>query len=142
MIGVNRREFFAAALAAGAADRKALVSRHHPVYKIDDLRAPLGVGNGEFAFSADITGLQTFPEKFEKTFPLCTQSQWGWHSFRRPAGELKLVDYDGVGYASSGRGQEEIFNWLRENPHRLHLGRIGLLVITADEIRGTGQTLD
>ena len=146
MMGVNRREFLAAALAPGAADRKALVTRHNPVYRADDVRAPLGVGNGEFAFSADITGLQTFPGKFEKTFPLCTQSQWGWHSFRRPAGKLTLVEYDTfgrkVGYPSSGRGQEEIFNWLRENPHRLHLGRIGLLGVKEEDISGAEQTLD
>jgi len=146
MIGVNRREFLATALAPGFAERKALVTRHNPTYKADDIRAPLGVGNGEFAFSADITGLQTFPAKFEKSFPLCTQSQWGWHSFRRPAGELKLTEYDTfgrkVGYPSNGKGQEEIFNWLRENPHRLHLGRVGLLGIAEDEISGAEQTLD
>ncbi len=146
MIAVNRREFLAAALAAGTLERKPLVSRHNPVYKADDPRAPLGVGNGEFAFSADVTGLQTFPDKFEKSFPLCTQSQWGWHSFRRPAGQLKLTEYDTfgrmVGYASNGKGQEEIFNWLRENPHRLHLGRIGFLGLAPDDIRNPEQTLD
>jgi hypothetical protein len=145
-MGVNRREFLAAAVAVGTPERKALVTRHNPVYKADDVRAPLGVGNGEFAFSADITGLQTFPEKFEKTFPLCTQSQWGWHSFSRPAGTLKLVEYDTngrkVGYPSSGRGQEEIYNWLRENPHRLHLGRVGLLGVKAEDISSAEQTFD
>ncbi len=33
-----------------------------------------------------------------------------------------------VGYATSSAGQEELFNWLRENPHRLNLGRIALLL--------------
>ncbi|HJT29789.1 MAG TPA: hypothetical protein VJ784_20400 [Pyrinomonadaceae bacterium] len=31
-----------------------------------------------------------------------------------------------VGYNTSSEGQTELFNWLRENPHRLHLGQIGL----------------
>jgi len=31
-----------------------------------------------------------------------------------------------VGYTTSSEGQTELFNWLRENPHRLHLGQIGL----------------
>lgn len=64
MAGVNRREFLASAVAAATPERKALVLRHNPVYKADDVRAPLGVGNGEFTFLADITGLQTFAEKF------------------------------------------------------------------------------
>jgi hypothetical protein len=31
-----------------------------------------------------------------------------------------------VGYKTSSRGQEPLFAWLRENPHRLNLARIGL----------------
>jgi hypothetical protein len=45
-------------------DRKALVFRHSPsIHKLDPL-SPLSVGNGEFAFTADITGLQTFPSEY------------------------------------------------------------------------------
>src|SRR4051812_47004969 len=44
-------------------DRAALVVRHNPVSRKLDPLAPLSVGNGEFAFTGDITGLQTFPEK-------------------------------------------------------------------------------
>ena len=66
--------------------------------------------------------------------PLCTQSQWGWHSFPIPdglsPGQLRLEMFDTygreVGYKTSSRGQERLFNWLRENPHRLNLARIGL----------------
>lgn len=32
-----------------------------------------------------------------------------------------------VGYAASGAGQERVYNWLRENPHRLNLAEIALL---------------
>jgi hypothetical protein len=118
---------------AAAIDRKAVVTRHHPTFRELDARAPLSVGNGEFAFAADFTGLQTFPELYEKTTPLCTQSQWGWHSFPSPGGktaaDLRLEPFDtygrAVGYATNAKGQEDLFNWLRENPHRLHLGRIG-----------------
>lgn len=35
---------------------------------------PLQVGNGNFAFGADITGLQTFA-------PFAIMSTWGWHNF-------------------------------------------------------------
>jgi len=115
-------------------DRKALVSRHSPsIYKLDPL-SPLSVGNGEFAFTADITGLQTFPTEYENRMPLCTLSHWGWHTSSLPAGldpkTFRLTQYDthgrSVGYRTSSDGQTELYNWLRENPHRLHLGRIGL----------------
>jgi len=63
-----------------AIDRHEVVTRHNPVITSADPFSPLSVGNGEFAYTADITGLQTFPEVYEKGIPLCTQSQWGWHT--------------------------------------------------------------
>lgn len=48
-----------------------------------------------------------------------------------------------VGYATGSTGQRELFNWLRENPHRLHLGRIGLLTSSrSTDLQQTEQTLD
>lgn len=41
-------------------DRRVLV-RHHITLTQPDALSPLSVGNGEFAFTTDITGLQTFP---------------------------------------------------------------------------------
>jgi hypothetical protein len=66
-------------------------------------------------------------------------SHWGWHSFSNPHGyalqQLKLTTFETngrkVGYPVTARGQEELFQWLRDNPHRLHLGRIGLLITTS-----------
>ena len=146
---ITRRKFLAALAASGAAvpvargaglepqraiDRAALVRRHDPVLRKLDPLSPLSVGNGEFAFTADVTGLQTFPEEYESLAPLCTMSQWGWHTTPRPAGlegkELRLTAYDTYGrdvlYHTRSEGQKELYDWLRENPHRLHLGRVGL----------------
>ena len=114
-------------------DRHAVVYRHNPVVTKFDPFSALTVGNGEFAFTADVTGLQTFTDECEKTFPLCTTAHWSWHTTPAPAGirreDFRYKDYDTfgrkVGYATSATGQEELFNWLRHNPHRLHLGRIG-----------------
>src|SRR5687767_11048494 len=61
-------------------DRFALVSRHNVVLQQPDTLGSLSVGNGEFAFTVDVTGLQTFPEEYENGIPLGTQTQWGWHS--------------------------------------------------------------
>jgi protein-glucosylgalactosylhydroxylysine glucosidase len=117
-------------------ERAALVSRHNPVLRKLDPLSPLSVGNGQFAFTADITGLQTFPQEYEQAMPLCTMSQWGWHTtsvrgFDRSAFRLTQFDTHGrqVGYPVSSDGQRELYNWLRENPHRLHLGQIGLRLL-------------
>lgn len=138
----SRRGFLGAAslgiarAAAPALDRRQIVSRHDPVLHDADPDSPLSIGNGEFAFTVDITGLQSLPELYDNRVPLCTQSQWGWHSFPLPPGldpsRLRLETFDTygrqVGYATSSKGQEALFNWLRENPHRLNLARIALLL--------------
>lgn len=62
-------------------DREALVNRHTVKVQAFDSLASLSVGNGEFAFTVDATGLQTFPALYEQGVPLGTQAQWGWHSF-------------------------------------------------------------
>jgi protein-glucosylgalactosylhydroxylysine glucosidase len=75
--------------------------------------------------------------------PLCTQSQWGWHTspfssenYNWEENELKPQLHDNgkrkVPYATSSNGQAEVYHWLRQNPHRLHLGRIGLEMLMED----------
>ena len=137
-------------------NRVALVKRHNPIVTTIDPLSPLSVGNGQFAFTADVTGLQTLYETYEKAMPLCTMSQWGWHT--QPAREgldpkrLRLTPYDTygrqVGYQTSSEGQTELYQWLRENPHRLHLGRIGFCrpagqtIIELEDLRDIRQELD
>ena len=114
-----------------AIDRLALVRRHNPVLRSLDPRCPLSVGNGEITFTVDGTGLQTFHGLYEGGVPLCTQAQWGWHSFPTTGEEpaLRLEEFDAggrkVGYPTSPEGQWETFHRLRMNPHRLNLGAIG-----------------
>jgi hypothetical protein len=154
---MNRRTFLTLAPATLAADalvsRRALVTRHNVQLRAIDVNSPLSVGNGEFAFTADVTGLQSLPDVYERAVPLCTQAQWGWHSFPIPDGlspsQLRMEMFDShgrqVGYATSNKGQEPLFNWLRENPHRLNLARIGFLLdgtrLSLDTIRVIEQTL-
>lgn len=143
-----------------AINRYELVSRHNPIITKVDPLAPLSVGNGEFAFTADITGLQTFPEVYAKGIPICTQSHWGWHtkpvndkkeSYSLSELERELFETYGkkVGYITNSKGQEEIFNWLRQNPHRLHLAQIGLDIkkedlspVSVEDIADPRHTLD
>jgi hypothetical protein len=131
-------------------DRHALVTRHNPILRKLDPLSPLSIGNGEFAFTADLTGLQTFPGEYQKSMPLCTMSQWGWHTTPLPERldpkSLRLTQFDThgrmVGYHTNSEGQTELFNWLRENPHRLHLGQIGLVLRKGDGPASISDTSD
>ncbi|MCX7871941.1 MAG: hypothetical protein N2487_01495 [Verrucomicrobiae bacterium] len=122
-------------------DRRALVCRHNPVVTNFNVESPLSVGNGNFAFTVDFTGLQTFPELYIKTIPLGTMSQWGWHSFPNPQRwcldkyHFREFNYHGrkVLYADvpSNKMTPEA-EYLRNNPHRFHLGRIGFFYSDKD----------
>ena len=140
-------------------DRYALVERNNPkVNEIEELSS-LSVGNGNFAFTVDATGLQTFPELYSAGVPLGTQSQWGWHSFPnvnnyKPEETLKNYNFRGweepyaIQFNEPGR-QHDAANYFRENPHRLHLGNVGFEIngadgakIKSEEIKDINQTLD
>ncbi len=127
-------------------DRHALVSRHDVTVTAPVPRSVMQVGNGEFAFGVDVTGLQSTAGN--------TMAQWAWHTAPLPPGtqpgDLKLADFDthgrAVGYATSAAGQGPIYNWLRENPHRFNLGRLRLLLdgkpVAADQVKSVRQRLD
>lgn len=132
-------------------DREALVKRNSPHITTIDTLASLSVGNGEFAFTCDVTGLQTFHREYSKGVPLGTMAQWGWHSFPntegfKPEDVLKAYDF--------GRGHDELYScqlkdergkrasdYLRVNPHRLHLGVIGFEGVTPNNITNISQNL-
>jgi hypothetical protein len=131
-------------------DRKALMTRHNPCYTAPEICAPLSVGNGVFCYTVDITGLQTFISEYSR-FPLCTMSNWGWHSYpdaiRDPA-SFRLTPFNTwgreVGYAVDPKGQEELYDSLRQNPHRFNLGVLGLNIRGAniEDIRDIRQRLN
>jgi hypothetical protein len=144
---------------AAPIDRHALVTRHNPTIATVDPSAPFMVGNGNFAFTADITGLQTFPGQYSSLVPLMTQAQWAWHSFPNPDG-YTLANAE-VPIKVRGKTQKYPYlsdweqakkpevQWLRENPHRFSLGRLGLYLAKADgstaaftDLSATRQTLD
>lgn len=140
-------------------DRKNLVSRHNPTITSIDADSPLSVGNGRIAHTVDITGMQTLAEEYEtRGFPLCTMSEWGWHTEPFPgtktgkpdAGALKLTEYRAkrgtVRYAvKKFPGNEAVYDWYRHNPHRLNLARVALTYrngpIRSELITPIAQTL-
>ena len=143
----------------GKIDRYALVSRHNISLQKIDATSPLMVGNGNFAFTADITGLQTFPEQYSPLAPLLTEAQWGWHSFPNP----RHYQYEDSLVPVPVHGSIQYYPWLRdgseatkpaiaflrENPHRISLGRLSLYLISRGgkparfaDLSAIHQTLD
>lgn len=123
-------------------DRQALVERHSIVNTGYDSLASLTVGNGGFAFTVDLTGLQTFVREYSQGIPLGTQSDWGWHRFRNTHGyeiseTMELYDLNGreISYSVQRKGParaQEAVEYFRANPHRLHLGTVGFVMPEAD----------
>lgn len=142
-------------LVAGNINRHALVSRNNPVVESFDTLSSLSVGNGDFAYTVDATGLQTFPTLYTRGVSLGTMSSWGWHSFDNPK---NLKPEDAFQEFDFGHGHKEIYStqsrtpgrhhdaseWYRINPHRLHLGCVGLEVpgATPADFSNIRQELD
>src|SRR5688572_15530098 len=140
-------------------DRKKVVQRHNVVVTNIDSLASLSVGNGNFAFTVDATGLQSFPEAYAKGVPLGTQSVWGWHSFPNVENldvkeAQRTYDLEGrkisytVQVKEPERGKKAV-EYFRVNQHRLQLGNIGLEIkkkngalAIASDIQDIEQVLD
>lgn len=114
-------------------DRHALVTRHNIEW--NDLRGQIPLGNGEFCFNADGTGLQTFGGN--------TMSHWAWHSFPLPAG-VTPDQIPSTGTFQKGpvkgpdvfpEGTSVIRSWMFDNPHIFNLGRIRLTKAGGAEIK-------
>jgi hypothetical protein len=142
----------AISLSAAPIDRPAVVGRHDVHVTQVDPEAALSVGNGDFAFTVDVTGLQSLGELyFEKGLPLETLSTWAWHSFPNPQGytladATKLSDFHGrkVPYAALQSSPAGVY--FRENPHPIPLGEISLIYrgkpLTPADLGGIDQRLD
>ena len=137
-------------------DRKAVVSRNNPVITEADPLASLTVGNGHFATTVDVTGLQSFPFEYRGGVPLTAMSDWAWHKFENTDG---LTPADSEKSFDLGHGHPEVYaveyksskgdaarnvaatEYFRVNPHRLNMGVIGLDMKTFDGASVTLNTL-
>ena len=118
-------------------DRYALVNRHN--IRWEDVRGEIPLGNGEFCFNADGTGLQTFGGN--------TMAHWAWHSDPLPSGctgGCTKADIPPTGTVERGRIQgrmrkaaekPELDRWLYQNPHPLNLGRLRFVRPDGDPLR-------
>ena len=122
-------------------NRQAVTERNNPVVTEADPLASLTVGNGHFATTVDVTGMQSFPFEYGAGVPLTAMSDWGWHKFENTNG---LTPEDSWKTTDLGHGHNEVYaveykaakgdaqrnvqatEYFRVNPHRLNLGVIGL----------------
>lgn len=144
----------------GAIDRTALVRRHNPSFTKADIMNVLTVGNGNFAFGMDITGLQTFEGEYNAGIPLSTMSHWGWHDQRNPNGYVP-EDYPYT-LIKDCQGREVPYLMVKNTPElqaeanflyalttRIDLAKVALVLTHADgkpavfaDIENPLQTLD
>lgn len=114
-------------------DREALVTRHNPILRRIDYAAPLTVGNGGFAFTVDVTGLQTFgAEYYANGIPLETLARWCWAQDDNPQGftladaNANYTQADRTTVALPTRLGTPASDWLRRNPRQQPLGQLAL----------------
>ncbi|MCR5159317.1 MAG: glycoside hydrolase family 88 protein [Prevotella sp.] len=137
-------------------DRQAVVTRNNPIVREASHLSSLTVGNGHFATTVDVTGLQSFPFEYRAGVPLTAMSDWGWHKFENTAG---LMPEDSYKTIDLGHGHPEAYaveykaskgdaarnvaatEYFRVNPHRLNLGVIGLDIKTPDGSKVELKTL-
>jgi len=114
-------------------DRHALVSRHDIDWPVLDGQIPLG--NGNFAFNADGTGLQTVGGN--------TMSHWCWHNFPLPPG---FTQDDVKPWATPDHGRltgkttpppAPLAEWEKYNPQPVNLGRLGFIDEKAARLNST-----
>ena len=142
-------------------DRRELVGRHDVRYAEAHREAPLSVGNGEFAVTVDVTGLQTFEAEYSRAagrrddvpaMPLGTQAQWCYHWAPNPEGytlddtmEPATGPRGTVSYPTAYDFREDrdqshasgraagYYYWA--NPQRVHLSRIAFVALGDDPLR-------
>jgi hypothetical protein len=154
------------AVAEDKLDREAIVRRNHPVLEKADKLTPFGLGlpGADFVFTADVTGLQTLADFHRDGQDLNTMAGWAWHEFPNPE-NFTLADctaphpHEGETrpYMPMNPPDElspekkerwlKASAWLRSNPHRIGLGRLGFVkadgtALKPEELSGIHQEMD
>lgn len=114
-------------------DRHAIVARHN--IESANLTSTLPIGNGNFCFNVDGTGLQTFGGD--------TLSHWGWYSEPLPDG-FTWDDVAETGTYWQGRltgsdpwpnDKKPLYGWTRETPHQMNLARFRFVRANGEELK-------
>ena len=150
------------AMTGAAIDREAVVHRHFPVANNITATSFLALGNGQFGFAVDGTGLQTF----NRTQPsLCLLSDMHWYTtpytgpgpdpWTAAMGGGVFVDLNTTTNTGAQRTVRypvncsggEACHWLAANPSRLDLGQLkfvgsGGVDLAIADVTDVNQTLD
>ena len=114
-------------------DRQAIVARHR--IQTDKADITLPVGNGNFCFNVDGTGLQTFKGS--------VLSHWGWFSEPFPS-KYTWDDVPETGTYTKGRltgpdnfpsEREDLRLWIRNSPHQMNIVRTRFLRADGSELK-------
>ena len=126
-------------LPPGTIDRHALVNRHNIDWP--SLTGEIPLGNGNFAFNADGTGLETVGGN--------TVSHWCWHHFPLPPGftpeQVKpwaTPDHGRMTQPLTTREPEPLASWEYNNPQPLNLGRLGFINQAGERLAASNVQVD
>lgn len=136
-------------------NREGLIRKYNPAYSEINTNAPLTVGNGTLAFTADVTGLQSLYDEYETSMPVLTMASFAWNCYKE-AENVSLSDSEMTEYDFNKRKvyypvkkdeyNKEKYDLLRENLHRFNIARIRLFCdgrkIEKSNISNISQILD
>ncbi len=141
-----------ASASAAPIDRQAVVTRHNVHTTRIDPEAALTLGNGDFAFSVDVTGLQGLERIYhDNGLPLETRTTWAWHTFPNTGGHtfddtMGEVNFHGRAIKYPIRQKTPAGAYFRENPHPMPMGQFAFTLfgepLRTEDISGIDQTLD
>ena len=137
---------------AAPIDRQAVVSRHNVHNTRIDPESALTLGNGDFALTVDVTGLQGLERIYlDNGLPLETRATWAWHEFPNPEGHTLAdasgpIDFHGRQILYPIRQKTPAGAYFRENPQPMPLGQLSFTLfdepLRTEDIAGVDQTLD
>ena len=117
-----------------------LVNRHNVILHEIDPMAAMTVGNGDFAYTADVTGFQSFEnDYYQNGIPLETRTTWTWHSFPNTEhlqlqDAMKPSDFHDREFNYASVQKSAAGDYFRKNPQPLPMGQISL-------VNGSNQSL-
>ena len=133
-------------------DRQAVVTRHQVHNTRLDPEAALTLGNGDFALTVDVTGLQGLERIYhDNGLPLETRATWAWHEFPNTEGHTLAdasgpIDFHGRQILYPIRQKTPAGAYFRENPQPMPLGQLSFTLfgepLRTEDIAGIDQTLD
>ncbi len=137
---------------AASIDRQAVVSRHNVRNTAIAPESALTLGNGDFALTVDVTGLQGLERIYhDNGLPLETRTTWAWHEFPNTEGHslddaMGPIDFHGREILYPIRQNSPAGRYFRENPQPMPLGQFAFTLfgepLRTEDIAGVNQTLD